>query len=265
MCVPSFHVGGMLGLLLTLYAGDTTVIQPRFDAGRWLAAVQRHRVVSAFVVPTMLARILDHPDLTAADLSSLRLISYGAAAAPRELIERAMEQWPDVGFANVFGQTETLGAYAALSPADHRDPLLVGSVGQPVPGMEVRVVDLATGADAAPGQVGELWVRGPQTVGEGWLETGDLVHQDPRGYLFPSGRRSDTINRGGEKFAPSEVADALRGHPSIADLVVAGIPDAEMGERVGVALVVRPDTTDPTLEELREWGRGTLRRSSCQR
>ena len=258
MCVPSFHVGGMLGLLLTLYAGDTTVIQPRFDAGRWLAAVQRHRVVSAFVVPTMLARILDHPDLTATDVSSLRSISYGAAAAPHELIERAMEQWPEVGFANVFGQTETLGAYAALSPDDHRDPLLVGSVGRPVPGMEVKVVDLATGADAAPGQVGELWVRGPQTVGEGWLETGDLAHQDARGYLFPSGRRSDTINRGGEKFAPSEVADALRSHPSIADLVVAGVPDAEMGERVGVALVVRPDADDPTLDELREWGRGSL-------
>ena len=89
MCVPSFHVGGILGLLLNLYGGDTTVVQPRFDAGRWLALVQRHRVTSAFLVPTMLARILDHPDLATTDVSSLRMISYGAAAAPTDLIRRA--------------------------------------------------------------------------------------------------------------------------------------------------------------------------------
>lgn len=130
MCVPSLHVGSMLGLLLTLYAGDTTVVQPRSDAGRWLTAMQRHRVASAFLVPTMLARILDHRDLAATATSSLRSISYGAAAAPRELIQRAMTQWPEAGFANVFGQTETLGTYAALSPTDHRDPRLIGSVGR---------------------------------------------------------------------------------------------------------------------------------------
>ncbi len=258
MCVPSFHVGGMLGLLLSLYAGDTTVIQPRFDAGRWLAAAQHHGVTSAFVVPTMLARILDHPDLPTTDLSSLRSISYGAAAAPHALIERAMEQWPEVGFANVFGQTETLGAYAALSPDDHRDPRLVGSVGQPMPGVDVRVVDPATAEDVAPGHVGELWVRASQTVGEGWLQTGDLVHRDARGYLFPSGRQSDVINRGGEKFSPVEVADALRDHPSIADLVIAGVPDPEMGERVGVAIVVRPGAAAPTKGELRAWCRGRI-------
>ncbi len=258
MCVPSFHVGGMLGLLLTLYAGDTTVIQPRFDAGRWLAAIERHGVTSSFLVPTMLARILDHPDLVNTDLSSLRSVSYGAAAAPHTLIERAMEQWPEVGFANVFGQTETLGAYASLSPADHRDPRLVGSVGRPLPGVDVRVVDPATAEDVATGDVGELWVRAGQTIGEGWLETGDLVRRDERGYLYPSGRRSDIINRGGEKFSPAEVAQVLRDHPSIADLVVAGVPDAEMGERVGVAIVVRPDARTPTDDELRTWCRARL-------
>lgn len=253
MCVPSFHVGGMLGLLLSLYAGDTTVIEPRFDAGRWLAAVQRHRVASTFLVPTMLARILDHPDLAATDMSSLRSISYGAAAAPRPLIERALQQWPDVGFANVFGQTETLGAYAALSPADHRDPTLVGSVGRPLPGVDVRVVDPDTGVDVGPGRVGELWVRAGQTVTSGWLETGDLASRDARGYLHPAGRRSDVINRGGEKFGPGEVAQALRDHPSIADVVVAGLPDPEMGERVGMAMVLRPGAERPTRADLRRW------------
>ncbi len=258
MCVPSFHVGGMLGLLLSLYAGDTTVIQPRFDAGRWLAAVQRHRVASAFVVPTMLARILDHPDLATTDVSSLRSISYGAAAAPRALVELAMAQWPEVGFANVFGQTETLGAYAALSPVEHGDPRFVGSVGRPMPGVDVRVVDLHTGEDVSAGRVGELWVRAQQTVGEGWLETGDLVHRDAQGYLYPSGRRGDIINRGGEKFAPAEVAEVIRLHPAVADVVVTGVPDVEMGERVGVALVVRPGADTPTSDDLRVWCRDAL-------
>jgi acyl-CoA synthetase (AMP-forming)/AMP-acid ligase II len=258
MCVPSFHVGGMLGLLLNLYSGDTTVIQPRFDAGAWLALVAEHRVTSAFVVPTMLGRILDHPDLAITDLSSLRAVAYGAAAAPVELIRRAMAQWPDVAFTNVFGQTETLGAYTTLSAADHHDPARAGSVGRPMRGVSVRVVDPDTGEDVAPGQVGELWVQGAQNVGPGWLHTGDLGRQDADGYLYPTGRRSDGINRGGEKFQPHEVADALRPHPAVADVVVVGLPDPEMGERVGVAIVVAAGQPTPTLDELRDWCRPRL-------
>jgi acyl-CoA synthetase (AMP-forming)/AMP-acid ligase II len=258
MCVPSFHVGGMLGLLLSLYSGDTTVIQPRFDAGAWLALVARHRVASAFLVPTMLARILDHPDLATTDLSSLRSVAYGAAAAPVDLVRRAMAQWPEVAFANVFGQTETLGAYTTLSPADHRDPARAGSVGRPLPGVQVRVVDPDTGLDVAPGQVGELWVQGAQNVRQGWLETGDLARQDADGYLYPTGRRSDGINRGGEKFGPHEIADVLRRHPVVVDVVVVGLPDPEMGERVAAAVVITVDGPAPTLEELRDWCRPHL-------
>ncbi|HEY2427457.1 MAG TPA: long-chain fatty acid--CoA ligase [Acidimicrobiales bacterium] len=258
MCVPSFHVGGMLGLLLSLWSGDTTVIQPRFDPGEWLRLVAAHRVTSVFLVPTMLARILDHPERADTDLSSLALVSYGAAAAPVDLVRRAMAAWPHAGFANVFGQTETLGAYTTLSPADHRDPARVGSVGRPLPGVEVRVVDPVTGADVDAGGTGELWVRSPQNVREGWLHTGDLGRLDADGYLYPTGRITDTINRGGEKFAPAEVADALRGHPAIADVAVAGVPDDEMGERVGVALVVRAGAEPPTVDALRDWCRGRL-------
>ena len=266
MCVPSFHIGGMLGLLLNLYGGDTTVVMPRFDAGRWLELVQEQQVTSAFLVPTMLARILDHPaaqpGADAADVSSLRVVAYGAAAAPVDLVQRAMERWPHVGFANVFGQTETLGAYTTLGPDDHRDPARIGSVGRPLPGVELRIVDPATGVDLADDQVGELWLRSAQTVaadaGDGWFATGDLARRDGGGYLYPTGRMSETINRGGEKFSPGEVADAVRSHPAVAEVAVAGIADPEMGERVGVAVVPVDGALPPTLDEFRDHCRDRL-------
>jgi acyl-CoA synthetase (AMP-forming)/AMP-acid ligase II len=237
MCVPVFHVGGSLGLIGALYGGRTTVVQRRFDAGGWLRLVERHRVTSAFLVPTMLQRILDHPDFATADLSSLRAIYYGAAAAPVELVKRAMVALPHVAFANIFGQTETLGAYTTLTPEDHFAPERIGSVGRVMPGVEVRVVDPATERDVEPGEVGELWVLSDQNVRPGWLHTGDLARIDADGYIYPSGRLSDTINRGGEKFGPIEIETVLREHPAVADVAAAGVPDAEMGERVGVAIV----------------------------
>jgi acyl-CoA synthetase (AMP-forming)/AMP-acid ligase II len=248
MCVPFFHVGGSLGMLGSLYSGNTSVVQSRFDAAEWLRLVQKHRVRTAFLVPTMLQRILDHPDFGSTDLTSLVAIAYGAAAAPVVLVRRAMTALPHVAFANVFGQTETLGAYTTLLPEDHRDPSRVGSVGKPLPGVEVRVVDPETGTDVEPGTVGELWVHTDQNVSEGWLHTGDLARQDVNGYIYPSGRLSDTINRGGEKFGPIEVEEVLRAHPRVSDVAVAGIADDEMGQRVGAAVVARLPVT---LDELR--------------
>jgi acyl-CoA synthetase (AMP-forming)/AMP-acid ligase II len=248
MCVPFFHVGGSLGMLASLYSGNTSVVQERFDAAEWLRLVPEHRVRMAFLVPTMLQRILDHGDFARTDLTSLIAIAYGAAAAPVPLVRRAMAALPHVAFANVFGQTETLGAYTSLLPEDHRDPNRVGSVGKPLPGVEVRVVDPDTGADVDAGVVGELWVNTSQNVTEGWLHTGDLARRDTDGYIYPSGRLSDTINRGGEKFGPIEVEEALRTHPAVSDVTVAGITDEEMGQRVGVAVVARLPVT---LDELR--------------
>jgi acyl-CoA synthetase (AMP-forming)/AMP-acid ligase II len=243
MCVPVFHVGGSLGLVSALRGGRTTVVQPRFDAAEWLRLVERYRVSSVFVVPTMLQRILDHPDFATTDLSSLQGVFYGAAAAPVELVQRAMAAMPDVGFANVFGQTETLGAYTTLTAADHRAPARIGSVGRALPGVFVRVVDPATGDDMPDGEVGELWVRSDQNVRDGWLHTGDLARRDTDGYIYPSGRLTDTINRGGEKFGPVEIETVLREHPSVRDVAAAGVPDPEMGERVGVAVVADGDLT----------------------
>jgi acyl-CoA synthetase (AMP-forming)/AMP-acid ligase II len=248
MCVPFFHVGGALGTLGSLYSGNTSVVQQRFDAGEWLRLVSQHRVSTTFMVPTMLQRILDHPDFPNTDLTSLVAIAYGAAAAPISLVRRAMAALPHVAFANVFGQTETLGAYTTLMPDDHRDPARAGSVGRPLPGVEVRVVDPDTGNDVEAGTVGELWVNTTQNVIGGWLHTGDLARVDADGYIFPSGRLSDTINRGGEKFGPIEVEEALRSHPAVSDVAVAGITDEELGQRVGAAVVA---CAPVTLEELR--------------
>ncbi len=222
MSVPFFHVGGSLGQLTGLYGANTSVVQERFDAGEWLELVARHRVVSTFLVPTMLQRILDHPNFADADLSSLAVVAYGAAAAPKELVLRALDALPHVAFANVFGQTETLGAYTTLAPGDHRNVDLIGSVGKALPGVEIRVVRPGT-EDAVPeGEVGELVVLSDQNVQPGWFHTGDLARIDAEGYIFPSGRLSDTINRGGEKFGPIEIETVLRDHPAIVEVAVVG-------------------------------------------
>jgi acyl-CoA synthetase (AMP-forming)/AMP-acid ligase II len=249
MCVPVFHVGGSLGLLGALQSGRTTVVQSRFDAGEWLPLVAKHRISSAFLVPTMLQRILDHPDFGSTDLSALQAIYYGAAAAPVELVQRAMTALPHVAFANIFGQTETLGAYTTLTPADHFAPERIGSVGRALPGVEIRIVDPATSVEVPAGEVGELWVLSEQNVRPGWLHTGDLARLDADGYIYPSGRLSDTINRGGEKFGPIEIETVLRDHPAVADVAAAGVPDSEMGERVGVAIVTAAPMTVGDVQE----------------
>lgn len=115
-----------------------------------------------------------------------------------------MAALPNVAFANVFGQTETLGAYTTLLPDEHRDPARAGSVGRPLPGVEVRVVDPETGIDVATGAVGELWVNTSQNAVAGWVHTGDLGRRDADGYIYPVGRMRDTINRGERSSDPSK-------------------------------------------------------------
>ena len=237
MSVPLFHIGGTLGLLITLYSGRSIVILPRFDAGVWLRTVEECRVSQTFVVPTMLRRILDHPDFATSDVGSLKSLSYGAAPALPDLIRRAVAALPEVNFSNVFGQTETLGAYAALSPDDHRAGRKLDSVGRPFPGVEVRVVDVETQEDVGVGHVGEAVVRAAQNITSDWLPTGDLVVMDDEGYLFVKGRVKDTINRGGEKFGPIEIETVIRTLPGVVEVAVAGVPDDELGERVGVLVV----------------------------
>lgn len=254
MCVPIHHVGGLIGGLVCLSNGHTLVVQPKFDPGEWLRIVEQHRVALTFLVPTMLARILDHPDFATADLSSLNVITYGAAPMPDELIARATAALPHVGFVNTFGQTETLGGITLSMPDDARHPVHRTSVGKLIPGTEVRVTDPDTGKEVAPGEVGELHVLSSQNVVDGWLRTGDLVRIDADGYVYPAGRLADTINRGGEKFGPVEVETVLREHPAVRDVAVAGVPDPELNERVGALVVADGVSAD----ELKDWCTGRI-------
>jgi acyl-CoA synthetase (AMP-forming)/AMP-acid ligase II len=247
MCVPYHNVSGSLGVLGGLYAGNTFVVQERFDAGEWIRLVHHHHAAGAFLVPTMLRRILDHPEFSAAKLGSLVSIAYGAAVAPKALVERARQSLPHVAFANLFGQTETLGAYAAFLPEDFRHPARIGSVGRPLPGVRVRMVRPGTNDPVALGEVGEILVNSVHNVTPGWLRTGDLARIDAEGYLYSEGRLSDTINRHGEKFASLEVDAVLRRHPAVSDVAVTGVPDRDAGERVEAAVVLASPSTEAEL------------------
>jgi acyl-CoA synthetase (AMP-forming)/AMP-acid ligase II len=255
--VPIHHVGGLIGALVSLVGGHTLVVQPRFEPAEWLRLVEEHRVQLTFAVPTMLARIADHPDLGTRDLSSLQTVTYGASPMPEELVIRLTRAMPNVGFVNTFGSTETLGGITLSTPEDHHHPVHRTSVGRLVPGVRIQVVDPESDEPVPPGAVGELLVASTQNVVEEWQRTGDLVRVDDDGYLYVEGRLSDTINRGGEKFGPIEVETVLREHPAVRDVAVAGVPDPELHERVGAVVVAAGDVT---VEELQRFCAGRLAR-----
>jgi len=280
VCVPPYHIAGIAALLSSIYALRRIVLLPSFDPDDWLALVSSERVTNAFVVPTMLARIIGRIDAGVdADLSSLKAIAYGGGRMPLELVERALELFPDTQFTNAYGLTETSSTIALLGPEDHRlahasgDPAVrarLGSVGQPLPTVELQIRD-EEGRPLPAGERGEIYVRGEQVSGEyrgrsaldaeGWFPTRDAGWLDEDGYLFLAGRADDVIVRGGENISPGEIEDVLMSHPAIADAVAVGIPSAEWGEAVGVAVVVKPGQAAPGDDELRTLVRDRLRSS----
>lgn len=266
LAAPLYHVAGLSTLLMSVYSGRRIVLVPQFDARRWLATVEEARVTHAFVVPTMLAKILDDERFGSFDLSSLETIAYGAAPMPRTVIARAVEAFPDtVQFTGAYGLTETTSTVAVLGPDEHRrafapdateaDRSRLASAGRPVDGVEVRID--AGGEVAQAGAEGEVLIRtgrsmtgywgdddGPTKVSmeaDDWLRTGDLGYLDEEGYLFLTGRASDMIIRGGENVAPAEVEAVIREHPAVADVAVFGMPDEEWGELVAAAVVLIGD------------------------
>ncbi len=281
IAIPLFHVAGAQTMMASTYGGRTMVLPSQFDATEWLALVEKERVTRSVLVPTMLKRIIDHPDFDKYDLSSLQVITYGAAPMPLPVIEKAIRLLKHVSFINAFGQTETASTVTALPPEDHviegtevekqKKLRRLSSIGKAMGDTEVRVVDEA-GNESPPGQVGEIVARGPRLMlgywkspeatartidKDGWLHTGDMGWMDEDGYFYLAGRATDMIIRGGENISPEEVEAVLCSHPSIEDAAVIGVPDEEWGERVR-AVVVLKEGEKATDEEIIEFCRARL-------
>ncbi|MGZ4577833.1 MAG: class I adenylate-forming enzyme family protein [Mycobacterium sp.] len=279
ICVPPYHIAGVSAALSNLYAGRKMVYLPNFDAQEWVRLVDAERVTTATVVPTMLDRIVAALESEGHELPSLRSLAYGGSKVGLPLVRRALELLPHVGFVNAYGLTETSSTIAVLGPDDHREAHAapaphvakrLGSVGRPVPGIELQIRD-EDGAVLGPGESGELFVRGEQVSGrytgigsvldeDGWFPTRDVALLDEDGYLFISGRSDDTIIRGGENIAPAELEEVLIEHSHVRDVAVVGVEDPQWGQAI-VAVVVPAAGIDPDHEELREHVRKSLRGS----
>jgi fatty-acyl-CoA synthase len=275
--VPPYHVAGIAGVLSAVWSGRRLVYLSQFTPEEWVARAAAESVTHAMVVPTMLGRILDVLDARGEMLPSLQHLSYGGGRMPAAVVERALELLPHVGFVNAYGLTETSSTVSILGPDDHRSAIVssephvrarLGSVGQPLPHLEVEIRG-PSGEPLEAGQHGEIWVRGEQVSGEylgrasvvnadGWLTTNDGGWLDAEGYLFVEGRFDDVIVRGGENLSPGEIEDVLVQHPAVADVAVIGLPDVEWGETVA-AVVVLTHGHDATDVELQEWVSAQLR------
>ena len=278
--VPPYHIAGIAAVISSIYAQRRIVMLPAFAPDAWLKLVEAERVTNAFVVPTMLGRIIHAMDKGVhADIASLRAIAYGGGKMPLELITRALDLFPETGFTNAYGLTETSSTVALLGPDEHRaahgseDPKVrarLASVGIPLPTIELEIRG-ENGEVLPAGQPGEIYVRGDQVSGQyrersaldadGWFPTRDAGYLDEDGYLFLSGRADDVIVRGGENISPGEIEDVLLTHPAIADAAAVAVPSAEWGEAVGLALVLRGGFEQPGDDELKELVRSRLRSS----
>lgn len=273
--VPPYHVAGISAVLTGVYGGRRVVYLPAFTPEAWVETAAAERITHAMVVPTMLARVLDVIEERGVKLPYLTALSYGGGRMPQPVIERAMKLLPHVDFVNAYGLTETSSTVSVLSPDDHRaalsseDPAIrkrLGSVGKPLPSLELEIRG-PLGDVLATGQSGEIHVRGEQIAGEylhkkvidddGWFATNDAGYLDEGGYLFVEGRLDDVIVRGGENISPGEVEDVLRQHPALADVAVFGLPDDQWGESVAAVVVAREIT--PSIAELAAWVKERLR------
>ena len=257
--VPFFHIAGATAMLSSIWGGRTLLILPQFTPETWLTAVGGEGATHSMVVPTMLKRIMEHPDLAATDLTTLQLITYGAAPMPYEVVRKACDIFPQqgVGLMNAYGQTESTSTLTYLGPDDHdlstdtelREARL-RSVGRPMDDVEIGIMD-ERNTLLDPGDEGEICVRSDRimkgyykqedatssAILDGWLHTGDVGRVDEGGYLFITGRKKDLIIRGGENISPGEVENCLEDHDLIEEAAVIGVPDVDWGEVVKAVLV----------------------------
>lgn len=248
---PLFHVGGPQVMVRSLTVGNTLVFPSgRFDPADVMALIERHRINRWTAVPTMITRVLDHPDVHTRDLRSLKAIGTGGTPVGPALLERLGTAIPNAqpSVAIGYGMTENTGPATAASGADSlRYP---GTCGRPLPCVELRIAPRPGMSD------GEVLVRSPTQMSgyhgvdqspidaEGWLYTGDLGHMDATGRLWITGRSKELIIRGGENIAPAAVEKALAALPQVAEAAVVGVPNPDLGEEV-FAFVVHREAVTP--------------------
>jgi len=257
---PMFHVAGTSNIFAATWVGATQVILPRFDARAVAETIERERITHAVLVPTMLAMLLDDLEQQPADLSSLRNVQYAASPISPELQRRVLESF-SCELAQFYGMTETAPTVSHCTPEDHRrgaageEPYRtrLRSMGAPVPGVQVQIRGLDD-TELGSGEVGEIWVRGPNVMlgywkrpqateaalVDGWYRSGDAAYADQDGYLYMVDRLKDMIISGGENVYSVEVESTLVEHPCVREAAVFGVPDARWGEAVHAVAVVAP-------------------------
>jgi long-chain acyl-CoA synthetase len=267
--VPFFHATGCHTILVgNLAFGGKLVMMYKWDPERALELIERERLTSFGGVPAMVWQVLESPGFSTRDLSSVRSVGYGGAPAPPELVRRVKEAFPGGSAANGYGLTETSSISTFNAGEDYvRRP---DSVGPPVAVCEVKVVDEKE-RELPVGEVGELWIKGPNVVKgywnkpeatdesftDGWLHSGDLGRVDEEGFVYIVDRAKDMVIRGGENVYCVEVESVLYDHPEVMDAAVVGIPHRVLGEEVGAVVQLTPGSA-LTEEALREHVAGRL-------
>ncbi len=274
---PMFHLADLgRGFAYTL-CGAGHAFLPTFEPHKVLETISHHRITATVLVPTMLNSIMQLPDLEQYDLSSLQSITYGAAPMPMELLRKVLNRF-NCNFRQGYGMTETSPLITSLTARDHQLALQappdsvqarrLHSCGQPIIGVEVRVVD-EQGRDVKLGEIGEIIVRGPNVMKgywklpnetadalrNDWLYTGDMATIDEEFYVYIVDRRKDMIISGGENIYSLEVENVIYTHPAVLEAVVVGVPDEYWGERVQAFVVARPGvkvSAEEIIEHCRE-------------
>jgi long-chain acyl-CoA synthetase len=258
--LPLSHSFGILMMNLGSIYGSVGVVLPQFDLQQVFEAIERHKVYGVALVPTMMAYMLNFPDRDKFDTSSLAEVVSGGAALPDE-VRLEMERVFDCRLKDGYGMSE-----CTTSVCGYRDeePHRPGSVGRPIPGTELKIVDPEDNP-LPPGEDGEICIKGPgvmmgywrneeatrEALRGGWMHSGDLGQLDEDGYLFITGRVKDLIIKGAENISPNELEDAIHKHPGVADVAVIGVPDTVYGENIW-ALVVPAVGHSPTEDEIKE-------------
>jgi fatty-acyl-CoA synthase len=273
VAVPYFHIFGALGCITAnMLAGSTQVLMDVFEPEAAMRLIQDERVTVFSGVPTMFITILGHPQFKAYDLRSLRTGTIGAAPVPREMMAKILDREHGLGMdaTVVYGLTEATGGTHFTRRGDPLDKR-VATVGRVTPELVDRIVDPATGRECAPGEEGEVCVKGPslmlgyykrpeataEKVRDGWLHTGDMGVKDADGYLRITGRLTDMIIVGGFNTYPAEIENFYLRHPAILDVSIVGVPDPVLGEVV-MAFVIPKAGQTLTAEEVIAFARGQI-------